>query len=120
MPRFNTILPLPIKRRLGRFRLNFTGGTMVLQLIRKNGLVVFSIFAVLLTTVFILSQGCSPKASKPVIWIYTSLYPDVIQEFSKKLEAKFPEVEVKWYQAGSENVAAKLNAEILAGKPKQI
>jgi len=60
--------------------------------------------------------ACTKKDSgKPTIWIYTSLYKETIAMMGKILEKKFPEVEFKWYQSGSENVAARINAELSAG-----
>ncbi|MGZ3692370.1 MAG: extracellular solute-binding protein [Pseudobdellovibrio sp.] len=60
--------------------------------------------------------GCTKKNEKPQVWIYTSLYKDTIADIQPKLDAQFPDIEVKFYQAGSEEVAAKVQAEALAGK----
>jgi iron(III) transport system substrate-binding protein len=57
--------------------------------------------------------GCTRKNS---VWIYTSLYKEMIAELDPKIHAAFPGVDVQWFQGGSENVAAKLNAEMAAGK----
>lgn len=55
-------------------------------------------------------------SGKKEIWIYTSIYKEVIAELDPALHAAFPDISVKWYQAGSENVASKVNAELAAGK----
>lgn len=52
---------------------------------------------------------------KQTVWIYTSLYKDTVDDVQKKLKEKFPEIEVQFFQAGSEEVAAKVSAEELAG-----
>lgn len=62
-----------------------------------------------------LATGCTSKP-KNTVWIYTSLYNNVVQDLDAKLKAHFPDVSFQWYQSGSENVAAKVNSEWLAGK----
>jgi len=63
-------------------------------------------------------MGCQKEAEKAekTVWIYTSLYKDTIADLTPKLKAAFPGVKVEWFQAGSEEISAKVNAEILAGK----
>jgi iron(III) transport system substrate-binding protein len=53
--------------------------------------------------------------AKTDLWIYTSLYKDTIADIQPQLEKKFPDIKFNFYQAGSEEVAAKVNAEDLAG-----
>jgi iron(III) transport system substrate-binding protein len=62
-------------------------------------------------------SACSKKEAegKKVLWVYTSMYKDTITDLTPRLEKAFPDVEFKWYQAGSEDIAAKVNAEILSG-----
>src|SRR5688572_7443427 len=57
----------------------------------------------------------SSSDSGKVVWVYTSLYKDTIADMTPYLKKAFPDVEVKWFQAGSEEIAAKVNAEILSG-----
>ena len=52
------------------------------------------------------------------IWIYTSLYKDTIADVTPRLEKAFPGIKINWYQAGSEEIAAKVNTELIAGVPK--
>lgn len=58
-------------------------------------------------------SNCFSK--KETFWIYTSLYKDTIADIKPRLEKKFPNIDFQFYQAGSEEVAAKVNAELLAG-----
>ncbi len=60
--------------------------------------------------------SCTKKDAKPTFWIYTSIYKDAINDIQPRLEKAFPEVKFQFYQAGSEEVAAKVQAEMLAGK----
>ncbi|MDJ0521455.1 MAG: ABC transporter substrate-binding protein [Planctomycetota bacterium] len=50
------------------------------------------------------------------VYIYTSVYEEVIKEMQPALEERFPGVDIRWYQAGSEIVAGRLSAEIEAGR----
>lgn len=56
--------------------------------------------------------------AKTELWIYTSLYKDTISDIQPQLEKQFPDIKFNFYQAGSEEVAAKVNAEDLAGGTK--
>lgn len=70
----------------------------------------------LLVLVLVASFGCSKKSDKETVWIYTSLYKDTVNDLKVKMEKDFPHVDIKFYQAGSEEVAAKVQTEALAGK----
>ena len=52
------------------------------------------------------------------VWIYTSTYKDTVADIEPRLKEKFPEIDFHFYQAGSEEIAAKTNAEMLAGGTK--
>ncbi len=54
-------------------------------------------------------------SAKTELWIYTSLYKDTIADLQPQLEKQFPDIKFNFYQAGSEEVAAKVAAEQLAG-----
>lgn len=58
------------------------------------------------------------KDSRQEVWIYTSLYKDTIADMTPVLEKKFPHLKIQWYQAGSEDIASKVNTELMAGTPK--
>lgn len=49
------------------------------------------------------------------MWIYTSMYKDTVADLNAQLEKAFPGVKFNWYQAGSEEIAARANGEIMAG-----
>lgn len=61
--------------------------------------------------------SCTSKSDNE-IWIYTSLYKDTISDIKPRLETVFPKYQFKFFQAGSEEIASKVNAEILAGGTK--
>jgi iron(III) transport system substrate-binding protein len=64
----------------------------------------------------VLSMACAKKDEKIKVWIYTSLYKDTVSHLKNKMEKDFPNVDLQFYQAGSEEVAAKVQAESMAGK----
>lgn len=61
--------------------------------------------------------GCGGAPSRE-IWIYTSLYKDVYPLFEPGLQEAFPGVQFKWYQSGSEKIAARILAEEKGGGTK--
>ena len=63
-------------------------------------------------------SSCNKDDGRKEIWIYTSLYKDTIADMNPKLEKAFPHLKINWYQAGSEEIAAKINTELIAGVPK--
>jgi iron(III) transport system substrate-binding protein len=60
--------------------------------------------------------SCTKKSEQKTVWIYTSLYKDTVADIKPILEKKFPDVQIQFYQAGSEEVAAKVQAESMTGK----
>jgi len=66
--------------------------------------------------------GGTPAAStatpKGEVWVYTSMYQSVIDELEPQIEAALPGVDVHFYQAGSEKVAQRVEAEWQAGGTK--
>lgn len=73
--------------------------------------------SLILSILLMITIGCNKEAKKESneVWIYTSMYKDTIADMTPKLEKAFPGVQLKWFQAGSEEIATKVNAEILAG-----
>lgn len=61
-----------------------------------------------------LISACSGSGSEE-FWIYTSVYKEVYPLFEPGLRQAFPEVDFKWYQSGSEKIAAKVLAEERGG-----
>jgi iron(III) transport system substrate-binding protein len=72
---------------------------------------------IFLLILLLLLSACQ-KDQKKEIWIYTSLYKDTIADINPKLMRAFPDVKINWYQAGSEEIAAKVNTELIADVPK--
>ncbi len=70
---------------------------------------------VLLALPLLLACGGSPDKE---FWIYTSVYKEVYPLFEPSLREAFPGVEFKWYQSGSEKIAAKVLAEERGGGTK--
>jgi len=63
----------------------------------------------------LLLSGCGADTQKE-FWIYTSIYKEVFPHFEPHLKETFPDVTFRWYQAGSENIAAKILAEHKGGR----
>jgi iron(III) transport system substrate-binding protein len=61
------------------------------------------------------SAHAQPKTE---LWVYTSIYKEFADPLSKAFEAKNPDVSVQVFQAGSEKIQAKLEAELIAKKPQ--
>ncbi len=74
--------------------------------------------AVVIALLLCVLPGCTKKPMKPELWIYTSLYKDTVSDVQPRLAALFPDHTVQFFQAGSEEVAAKVSAEELAGGTK--
>ncbi len=64
------------------------------------------------------AQGAPVEASQGPsgdVWVYTSMYRPVVDALEPLLKQQLPSVKVHWYQAGSEKVLARLEAELAAG-----
>lgn len=72
----------------------------------------------LLWLLLVLFLGCGGSEKRREIWIYTSVYKEVYPLYERGLKEAFPDVDVKWYQAGSEKIAAKVLAEEKGGGTK--
>lgn len=55
---------------------------------------------------------------KKQLWVYTSIYKEFAAPLKKAFEAQHPDIEVNLYQAGSEKIQTKVEAELLAHKPQ--
>ena len=62
-------------------------------------------------------SACNQQSDTPKneLWVYTSMYKDTIADIEPRLAKAFPGVKFHFYQAGSEDIATKVNAEILSG-----
>lgn len=67
-------------------------------------------------SLLIVLTSCTKNDPGKTLWIYTSLYKDTVADIQPLLEKEFPGVKFNFYQAGSEDVAAKVQAEELSGK----
>ena len=56
------------------------------------------------------------QAAKGTLMIYTSIYPDIIELIKPSLKKQFPDLDIQWFQAGTEKVMAKIAGEIEAKK----
>ena len=56
--------------------------------------------------------------AKTQLWVYTSMYKEFAAPIKEAFEKKNPDIEVQIFQAGSEKIQAKVEAELLAGKPQ--
>ncbi|WP_224361114.1 ABC transporter substrate-binding protein [Hyalangium versicolor] len=61
------------------------------------------------------SSAAREGAPSGDVWVYTSMYQHVLDALDPLLKEKLPNVQVHWYQAGSEKVASRLEAERAAG-----
>ena len=65
----------------------------------------------------LVSDACSQgRDQRPTVTIYTSIYEHVISALDPVLRDAFPDLTIEWFQRGSEDVAARLNSEIAAGR----
>ena len=61
------------------------------------------------------AKSDAPKISGKLM-IYTSIYPDIIEGVKPAIKKAFPDLDVQWFQAGTEKVITKLTGEIEAKK----
>lgn len=71
-----------------------------------------------LCVVALVSLIACNKSSGNEVWVYTSMFPETIAIYEKGIKKKYPDLNIKWFQNGSENVAAKLALEEVAGDIK--
>ena len=66
---------------------------------------------------FILCMLSSVSASaepKKQLWLYTSIFKEFIAPIKTAFELEHPEIELQVFQAGSEKIQAKIEAELVA------
>lgn len=83
---------------------------------------------VCLAMLVMLAAGCGGSSStqqvdkakaggpKGTVMIYTSIYPDIVEQVKPALKKAFPDLDIQWFQAGTEKVMAKVAGEIEANK----
>lgn len=55
------------------------------------------------------------EGERPVVWVYTAIYQDQVDQFSAAIDRELPDIDVRWFQGGSEKVAQRWEAEHAAG-----
>jgi iron(III) transport system substrate-binding protein len=69
--------------------------------------------------------GCGSTASdKPkagggptgTVMIYTSIYPDIIEKVKPEMAKAFPNLDIQWFQGGTEKVITKISGEVEANR----
>lgn len=58
------------------------------------------------------AEGDEPSGD---LWVYTSMYPTVVERLEALAGQRLPGVRVHWYRGGSEKVANRLEAEFASG-----
>lgn len=71
-----------------------------------------------LLPLLLLLVACSDTPPEKELWIYTSIYQEVYPNFEPGLREAFPTVTFRWFQSGSEKIAAKVLAEQKGGGSK--
>ncbi len=59
--------------------------------------------------------GRGAAGERPVVWVYTAIYQDQVDTFDALADAELPDVDLQWFQGGSEKVAQRWEAEHGAG-----
>ncbi len=63
------------------------------------------------------TAGDAKKGPSGEVTVYTSMYPDIIDKYSKPSVAKaLPNVKVNWFQGGTEKIKTKIAGEVKANK----
>lgn len=77
---------------------------------------VLSLFGLLAGCRVELGQGeVRASTARPTVWIYTAIYQEQIDQFEALANAELPDVDLQWFQGGSEKVAQRWEAEHAAG-----
>ena len=95
----------------------------------KNRRIQWLVLAVVVAMLAMVAAGCGGGDKKPAapakadatkisgkLMIYTSIYPDIIEGVKPAIKKAFPDLDVQWFQAGTEKVITKLTGEIEAKK----
>lgn len=60
--------------------------------------------------------GHAAEGERPTVWVYTAIYQDQVDQFAAAVAADLPDIDVQWFQGGSEKVAQRWEAEHSAGR----
>ncbi len=66
-------------------------------------------------TLTLLTSACSSESENTVLF-YTAMPPTQIQAYENAIKKKYPELEIKWFQAGSESIATRIAMELTSDK----
>lgn len=64
------------------------------------------------------TMDCVNASAKETLWIYTSIYKEHLPIIEKDFEKKHPDIDLQFFQAGSEKLQAKVEAELSAKRPQ--
>ncbi len=59
--------------------------------------------------------GARTDGERPTVWVYTAIYQDQVDRFDALAEKELPDIDVVWFQGGSEKVSQRWEAEHAAG-----
>lgn len=59
--------------------------------------------------------GVIQNTERPTVWIYTAIYQDQVDKFAVLAKEELPDIDVQWFQGGSEKLAQRWEAEHGAG-----
>ncbi len=59
--------------------------------------------------------GAVVSSERPTVWVYTSTYQEQVDQLSAAAAAELPDIDIRWFQGGSEKVAQRWEAERSAG-----
>ena len=85
---------------------------------RAVGLVLAGLTAACMITGCRLELGPPGEAAatgRPTVWVYTAIYQEQVDQFAALAAAELPDIDVQWFQGGSEKVAQRWEAEHSAG-----
>lgn len=81
---------------------------------KKSGKKLLAVLMSMALAVGILG-GCG-SSDKDKVMIYTSIYPDIIELMKPVIEEALPDIEVEWFQGGTESVVTKITGEMEANR----
>ncbi len=59
--------------------------------------------------------GQATATRRPTVWIYTAIYQEQVDTFEALANAELPDIDLQWFQGGSEKVSQRWEAEHTAG-----
>lgn len=59
--------------------------------------------------------GATAREGRPTVWVYTAIYQNQLDQFAAALAEDLPDIDVQFFQGGSEKVSQRWEAEHSAG-----